>query len=94
MKSEERIRQEIYAFELRRDRLKEERGGSLPLQSRVMMAQAWQVCTTVIAYLQWVLEGASDECVWSDPDDKTCSHPENPTPECHSHICPEEASDE
>lgn len=39
-------------------------------------------------------EKASDECVWSDPDDKTCSHPGNPTPECHIHICPKEASDE
>ena len=41
-----------------------------------------------------VIEEDSDGCAWSDPDDKTCSHPRNPTPECHSHICPEEDNDD
>jgi len=27
-------------------------------------------------------------CTWKDPDDGTCGHPDNITPECHQHICP------
>jgi len=27
-------------------------------------------------------------CTSKDPDDGTCGHPDNITPECHQHICP------
>lgn len=27
-------------------------------------------------------------CTSKDPDDGTCGHPDNMTPECHQHICP------
>jgi hypothetical protein len=29
-----------------------------------------------------------ETCAFKDPEDGTCSHPDNPTPECHGAICP------